>query len=62
MRDETVKSLGKADRYFFSPEHPPLTEEAQRALDWALDQKIKSGWFLSFFSFAVEYTTSWKPI
>ncbi|BBN69918.1 Double Clp-N motif protein [Prunus dulcis] len=25
------------------PEHPPLTEPAQRALDWAVDQKLKSG-------------------
>ncbi|XP_020217208.1 ATP-dependent Clp protease ATP-binding subunit CLPT2, chloroplastic [Cajanus cajan] len=42
VRDETVKLLGKADLFFFSPEHPPLTDEAQRALDWAVDQKIKS--------------------
>ncbi|XP_075107000.1 ATP-dependent Clp protease ATP-binding subunit CLPT1, chloroplastic-like [Nicotiana tabacum] len=32
-RDETVKLLGKSDMYFFSPEHPPLTEPAQRALN-----------------------------
>ncbi|XWS61891.1 hypothetical protein CRYUN_Cryun07bG0163500 [Craigia yunnanensis] len=43
VREETVKLLGKADMYFFSPEHPPLTEAAQRALDWAVDQKLKSG-------------------
>lgn len=43
VRGETVKLLGKADMYFFSPEHPPLTETAQKALDWALDQKLKSG-------------------
>jgi ATP-dependent Clp protease ATP-binding subunit ClpA len=43
VREETVKLLGKADKYFFSPEHPPLTEAAQRALDWAFDQKLKSG-------------------
>ncbi|KAE9596793.1 hypothetical protein Lal_00007607 [Lupinus albus] len=42
VRDETVKLLGKADMFFFSPEHPPLTEQAQTALDWAIDQKIKS--------------------
>lgn len=29
--------------YFFSPEHPPLTEDAQRALDSALDQNRKAG-------------------
>lgn len=43
VRDETVKLLGKSDMYFFSPEHPPLTEPAQRALDWAVDEKMKSG-------------------
>ncbi|KAK9277541.1 hypothetical protein L1049_007086 [Liquidambar formosana] len=43
VREETVKSLGKADMYFFSPEHPPLTDSAQRALDWAIDEKLQSG-------------------
>ncbi|KAI4315320.1 hypothetical protein L6164_028144 [Bauhinia variegata] len=43
VRDEILKLLGKADMFFFSPEHPPLTDDAQRALDWAVDQKIKSG-------------------
>ncbi|KAF5478401.1 hypothetical protein F2P56_004962 [Juglans regia] len=43
VREETIKLLGKADMYFFSPEHPPLTEAALRALDWAIDQKLKSG-------------------
>ena len=43
VREETVKLLGKSDMYFFSPEHPPLTEPAQRALDWAVDEKMKSG-------------------
>ncbi|RRT51177.1 hypothetical protein B296_00051258 [Ensete ventricosum] len=42
VREETVKLLGKSDMYFFSPEHPPLTESAQRALDWASDEKLKS--------------------
>ncbi|PON59972.1 Clp, N-terminal [Trema orientale] len=42
VREETVNLLGKSDMYFFSPEHPPLTEPAQRALDWAVDQKLKS--------------------
>ncbi|KAK9927420.1 hypothetical protein M0R45_024604 [Rubus argutus] len=40
VREETIKLLGKADMYFFSPEHPPLTEEAQRVLDWAVDKKL----------------------
>ncbi|XP_052198437.1 ATP-dependent Clp protease ATP-binding subunit CLPT1, chloroplastic-like isoform X2 [Diospyros lotus] len=43
VREEIVKLLGKSDMYFFSPEHPPLTEPAQRALDWAVDTKLKSG-------------------
>ncbi|CAK9259967.1 unnamed protein product [Sphagnum jensenii] len=43
IRDETVKLLGKADMYFFSPEHPPLTQPAQDALDWALDEKSRLG-------------------
>ncbi|WVZ09407.1 hypothetical protein V8G54_013937 [Vigna mungo] len=43
VQDESVKLLGKGDLFFFSPEHPPLTDEAQRALDWAVDRKIKSG-------------------
>lgn len=63
MREETVKLLGKADKYFFSPEHPPLTEAAQRALDWAFDQKLKSGkllligrYFIWFFiSYMLEF-------
>lgn len=42
VREETVKLLGKADMYFFSPEHPPLTEAAQEALDWAVDEKLRS--------------------
>lgn len=43
VREETVKLLGKSDMYYFSPESPPLTEPAQRALDWAVDEKLKSG-------------------
>ncbi|OVA07708.1 Clp [Macleaya cordata] len=43
VREETIKLLGKSDMYYFSPEHPPLTEPAQRALDWAVDEKLKSG-------------------
>lgn len=47
VREEAIKLLGKADMYFFSPEHPPLTEDAQRVLDWAIDKKINSGKFQS---------------
>nr|XP_043633873.1 ATP-dependent Clp protease ATP-binding subunit CLPT1, chloroplastic-like [Erigeron canadensis] len=43
VREETVKILGKSDMYIFSPEHPPLTEPAQKAIDWAINEKLKSG-------------------
>lgn len=43
VRDETVKILGKADMYFFSPEHPPLTDQTKKALDWAIAEKTKKG-------------------
>ncbi|KAJ4706168.1 ATP-dependent Clp protease ATP-binding subunit CLPT1, chloroplastic-like [Melia azedarach] len=43
VREETINLLGKSDLYYFSPEHPPLTEQAQRVLDWAIDEKLKSG-------------------
>ncbi|KAK4794596.1 hypothetical protein SAY86_012590 [Trapa natans] len=43
VREESKNLLGKGDLYFFSPEHPPLTEDAQRALDCAFDLKLKSG-------------------
>ncbi|EOA18373.1 hypothetical protein CARUB_v10006894mg [Capsella rubella] len=42
VRDETISLLGKSDMYFFSPEHPPLTEPAQKAIAWAIDEKNKS--------------------
>ncbi|KAI9401382.1 hypothetical protein POPTR_001G115500v4 [Populus trichocarpa] len=42
-REETIKVLGKADMYYFPPERPPLTDDAQKVLDWALDHKLKSG-------------------
>ncbi|XP_050228309.1 ATP-dependent Clp protease ATP-binding subunit CLPT2, chloroplastic-like [Mercurialis annua] len=43
VREEIVKLLGKADMYYFPPEQPPLIESAQKALDWAVDHKLKSG-------------------
>lgn len=49
VREETVKLLGRGDFFFSSPEHPPLTEDAQKALDWALDEKLKSGNLLLMF-------------
>ncbi|KAK2653639.1 hypothetical protein Ddye_013495 [Dipteronia dyeriana] len=43
VREETVNLLGRSDLYIFSAEHPPLTEPAQRVLDWAINEKMKSG-------------------
>jgi len=43
VREDIVNLLGKSDLYFFSPEHPPLTEPGQRALNWAVEEKLKSG-------------------
>nr|GMD02197.1 ATP-dependent Clp protease ATP-binding subunit CLPT1, chloroplastic-like [Ipomoea batatas] len=43
VRDETVKLLGQSDIYIFSPEYPPLTKPARKALEWAVDEKLKSG-------------------
>jgi hypothetical protein len=55
IREETVKLLGKSDMYYFSPEHPPLTEPAQRALDWAVDEKLKSGSLRILFSNCLDF-------
>ncbi|EER92556.1 ATP-dependent Clp protease ATP-binding subunit CLPT1, chloroplastic [Sorghum bicolor] len=43
VRDEAANVLGKSEMFYFSPMHPPLTEAAQRALDWAVNEKLKSG-------------------
>ncbi|KAF9689435.1 hypothetical protein SADUNF_Sadunf01G0091900 [Salix dunnii] len=43
VREETIKVLGKADMYYFPPERPPLTDDAQKVLDLVLDHKLKSG-------------------
>ncbi|CAN6320700.1 unnamed protein product [Urochloa humidicola] len=43
VREEAANVLGKSEMFYFSPMHPPLTEAAQRALDWAIDEKLKSG-------------------
>ncbi|GAB2274089.1 hypothetical protein Dimus_008859 [Dionaea muscipula] len=42
-REESEKLLGKGPLTFCSPQNPPLTEEAQNALDWAIDEKLKAG-------------------
>ncbi|RCV45628.1 hypothetical protein SETIT_9G469900v2 [Setaria italica] len=43
VREEAANVLGKSEMFYFSPMHPPLTEAAQRALDWAASEKLKSG-------------------
>jgi hypothetical protein len=45
VREEAANVLGKSEMFYFSPMHPPLTEAAQRALDWAVNEKLKSGNF-----------------
>ncbi|XP_004511640.1 ATP-dependent Clp protease ATP-binding subunit CLPT2, chloroplastic [Cicer arietinum] len=42
VRDEIVKILGEPDIFLQTPERPPRTDDAQRALDWAVDKKLKS--------------------
>ncbi|KAL5098937.1 hypothetical protein RYX36_003264 [Vicia faba] len=42
VRDEIVNVLGEADIFTVCPERPPMTEDAQKALDWAVDKKLKS--------------------
>lgn len=43
VREQTLEILGKSDYYFSSPIRPSLTEPAQKAVDWAIDDKLKSG-------------------
>ncbi|GJN30880.1 hypothetical protein PR202_gb19224 [Eleusine coracana subsp. coracana] len=43
VREEAANVLGKSEMFYFSPMHPPLTEAAQRALDWAVSERMKSG-------------------
>ncbi|KAF7147352.1 hypothetical protein RHSIM_Rhsim03G0171900 [Rhododendron simsii] len=42
VREETIYLLGKSVEGYESPWEPPLTEPAQRAIDWAVDEKLKS--------------------
>ncbi|XP_022724999.1 ATP-dependent Clp protease ATP-binding subunit CLPT1, chloroplastic-like [Durio zibethinus] len=43
VREETVDLLGKSDMLYPGPVRPPLTIQAQRVLDWVVDEKLKSG-------------------
>ncbi|KAJ4787218.1 ATP-dependent Clp protease ATP-binding subunit clpA [Rhynchospora pubera] len=44
VREETWKIIGELDRRCVAPRIGlPLSDSAQRALDWALDYKLKSG-------------------
>ncbi|KAH9296735.1 hypothetical protein KI387_044763, partial [Taxus chinensis] len=43
LRDEVISLLGKSDIRYMTPlRNVPLTEPAQKALDWAVGEKIKS--------------------
>ncbi|GER48014.1 ATP-dependent clp protease [Striga asiatica] len=43
VQEETLEFLGKSGILIMSPENPPLTIQAQMALDWAVEEKLKSG-------------------
>jgi hypothetical protein len=43
VQEQTFELLGKSDYFFSSPVPPPLTEPLQKALDWAVNEKLKSG-------------------
>ncbi|GAB2265337.1 hypothetical protein Dimus_000401 [Dionaea muscipula] len=43
VQQEIVDLLGKAESSNWSPQRPPLTEQAQKAIDWAIDMKLRSG-------------------
>ncbi|CAA0836722.1 Double Clp-N motif protein [Striga hermonthica] len=43
VREETLELLGKSGILVIVPENPPLTIQAQMALDWAVEEKLKSG-------------------
>jgi hypothetical protein len=59
VRDAAAEVLGKSEMFYFSPMHPPLTESAQRALDSAVNEKLKTGYFLQHFSFVLKrYSTA----
>lgn len=60
VRDEIVNVLGIADMFSLSPERPPITDDALRALDWAVEKKLKSGLLLPFFSFPIVCHYFWK--
>lgn len=45
QKKKAIKLYGKRNAVSYR-EPPPLTESAQRALDWAFDKKLKSGQFL----------------
>ncbi|XP_058779299.1 ATP-dependent Clp protease ATP-binding subunit CLPT1, chloroplastic-like [Vicia villosa] len=43
VREQTLEILGRSDYYFIAPIDPCLTEPLQKALDWAINEKLKSG-------------------
>jgi hypothetical protein len=59
VREEAANVLGKSEMFYFSPMHPPLTEAAQRALDWAVNEKMKSGKFCLTYEHPLLSVTHW---
>ncbi|GAU48136.1 hypothetical protein TSUD_293760 [Trifolium subterraneum] len=43
VQEKTFEILGKSDYFFVSPVPPPMTEPLQKALDLAVNEKLKSG-------------------
>jgi hypothetical protein len=43
VREQTLEILWKSEYFYSSPVVPSLTEPLQKALDWALNEKLKSG-------------------
>ncbi|WJX60392.1 hypothetical protein P8452_45606 [Trifolium repens] len=43
VKDEMDIVLGEADVFSITGERPQITDDAQRALDWAVNKKLKSG-------------------
>lgn len=60
VREEAANVLGKSEMFYFSPMHPPLTEAAQRALDWAASEKLKSGNFCSTYDLPLSSITHFR--
>lgn len=61
VREEILELLGKSDMFYFTPENPPLTEQAQKAIDWVVEEKLKSGMIL-FCNYVIAYSVHWLSV